>query len=204
LTSENFGETPGVCVVCYGVIQVKREERQAASRGYYEHLIERQELRGRGFPTEYIGTLGENPLLKHSFVMGKKYEKTYDYSEAIQEYEQCLAHPKATSEEKAEAHILIGNCYYWLSRYKEARVQYENAHKEAGKVQDTWERPKAMAVALGNIAVAYQQLGKPDEALKYYEEALEILQRIGNRPQAQRTLRVILSLEKETSPDRQK
>ena len=75
---------------------------------------------------DYIGALGENPLLKHSFNMGQKYEKELSFREAIREFKECLSHPNATDQDKVAASILIGNCYHSLSELNEEEKHYKN------------------------------------------------------------------------------
>jgi hypothetical protein len=92
----------------YNVISERHKEEEAQHRNnYYQKLLERQELFARGFTQEYINGLGEHPLLKHPFKEGQKYEKENRYDKAILEFNKCLNHPKATSANKAAAHILI-------------------------------------------------------------------------------------------------
>lgn len=157
----------------------KREEQEAEDKRYYQGLLERQELRGRDLPTPYINGLGENPLLKHSFDMGQRYEKESKFNEAIEEYKKCLSHPKAIEENKVAANVLIGDCYYVLSKLKEAENHYKEALDISKRVKDKGERLQGRAAALGNIGLIYIDLGKPDEALKYLKEALEIDRKIG-------------------------
>ena len=56
---------------------------------------------------------------------------------------------------------------------------------------------QGIANQLGNIGLIYRGLGKPDEALKYLKEALEIFKRIGSQPQIEMTLKNIEIIEEE-------
>jgi len=172
-----------VFITICGVYRVKKgwEERKQDTREkeYLSHLLERQELRAKGLPEPYIDGLGENPLLKEQFNAGRKYEKESKLKEAIEEFKKCLLHPKATETNRVAANILIGNCYYRLSKLKEAEARYQEALKIAKKVKDEGERLKGKSTALGNIGLIYAGLGKPEEALRHHNEALEIDRKIG-------------------------
>jgi len=157
----------------------ERKEQDEASR-YDRELLERQELRGQGFPTAYIDGLGENPLLKHHFNEGQRYEKEYKFEEAIEEFNKCLSHPGATEENRVAANILIGNCYYAQSRFKEAEEHYRGALDISKRVKDKSEALRGRAVALGNIGVVLHQKGHLEGALEYYRKALKIHEKIGN------------------------
>jgi len=168
-----------ICGVHRAVRERKEKQHKAKEEEYYRQLSERQELRGRGLPEPYIDGLGENPLLKGQFNAGRKYEKESKLKEAIEEFKKCLLHPKATETNRVAANILIGNCYYRLSKLKEAEDRYQEALKIAKKVKDEGERLKGKSTALGNIGLIYAGLGKPEEALRHHNEALEIDRKIG-------------------------
>lgn len=164
----------------YGVISEKHKEEEAQySSNYYQNLLERQELYRRGFPQEYINGLGENPLLKHPFKEGRKYVKENRFDKAISEFKKCLKHSKATSANKAAAHILVGNCYYNLSKLKEAEKHYKDALKSANDVEDKEERLRGRGAAFGNMGLIYKTKGDLDKALEYFQKALKIDQEIG-------------------------
>lgn len=164
----------------YGVIRERKgQEQKVRVEEYYHQLHERQELYSRGLPRDYVGGLGKNPLLKHSFNMGQKYEREFKFKEAIKELKECLSHPNATEENKVAANILVGNCYYMLCRLKEAEKHYKEALNISERVKDKAERLRGRSAALGNLGLIYSDLGRPDEALKYHREALEIDREIG-------------------------
>jgi len=166
-----------------GVILLARQEtgrrRESKTREYYRQSQERRELYSKGLPTRYVDGLGENPLLKHSFKEGEKYEKEYKFDQAIEAYKKCLLHPNATEANKVAANVLIGGCHHRLSELGEAEEHYKGALSISKKVKDKDERLLGRSAALGGIGLIYSDLGKPDEALKYLEEALEIDRRIG-------------------------
>ena len=54
-----------------------------------------------------------------------------------------------------------------------------------------------MATNLGNIGLIYITLGKSEEALKYYQEALEIFIDMNAQPRIEILLKLIKIIEKE-------
>lgn len=168
-----------ICGVYKAIKENREEEKEAKDKEYYRQLQERQDLYSRGLPTPYINGLGENPLFKHFFNRGQRYEKESKFKEAIEEFKKCLFHPNATEENKVAANILIGNCYYWLSKLKEAEKHCKEALNISKRVKDKGEKLQGKSAALGNIGLICQYLGKQDQALKYHKEALEIDKKIG-------------------------
>lgn len=66
----------------------------------------------------------------------------------------------------------LGNVYYEIGRFPEARHAYEQALEHTRRTLGD-EHP-TMAVRLGNLAVALDVLGELDEAARLYQRALEI------------------------------
>jgi tetratricopeptide (TPR) repeat protein len=157
----------------------KEKNKETKTKEYYFQSIERQELKSKGLPITYVNGLGENPLLKHSFKEGQSYEKESKYKEAIEVYKRCKYHPKATEKNRVAANLLIGNCYYSLSKLKEAEKYYKEVLSISKRVKDEDEMLQGRSSSLGNIGLIYWNLGKPNTALKYITEALVIHKRIG-------------------------
>jgi len=151
--------------------QEEREDKKA--KEYYRTKIEKVELLGRGLLAKYINGLGENPELQHHLNTAEEYEKEHKYNEAIEEYKKCLFYPRATPENKVAANILMGNCYYSISKLSEAENNYRQALIISKKVKDKNERLEGKGPALGNMGLIYSAKGELDEALKYNKEALE-------------------------------
>ena len=155
----------------------KKEE--SLKEQYKVYLLEREELRESGHPQDYINGLLDNPLTSHYLKEGKKYETKFKYNKAIEEYRKCLNIPTITTSNKVAVNILIGNCYFNLSELYEAEKHYIEARIISRKVNIENERLMGESVALGNIGLIYRNLGKPEEALKYLNNALEIDRKIG-------------------------
>jgi len=156
-----------------------KEKKDEKVEDYYHREIEEIALRQSGLPAKYIDGLGEHPKLQHFINTAEDYEREHKYNEAIEEYKKCLFHPKAKTSHKVAANILAGNCYYSISKLNEAMNLYKEALKLAKSIKDKVEKQKAKSIALGNIGIIYSDLGKPEEALKYHKEALEIDRKIG-------------------------
>lgn len=146
---------------------------------YDRGLRERTVLLLEGKPATYIDGLGESPLLKHFFNEGQRYQKEYKFKEAIEEYSKCLSHPEATEENRVAANILIGNCYYGQSKFKEAEKHYREALDISKGVKNEKEKLEGKAAALGNLGIVLQKRGELDGALENYEKALEAHKRTG-------------------------
>ena len=163
------------------VKEKKEKEQEVVSVKYYHQLQERDELFNRGLLQSYIDGLGETPLLKHSFRIGQEYEKETKSQQAIEAYKKCLNPPNDTEANKVSANLRIGNCYYVLSRLKDAEKHYGEAFNMSGKVRDKAERLLGSSAALANIGLIYRDLGKRDEALRYHQDALKIHREIGHK-----------------------
>jgi len=130
---------------------------------------------------EYIDGLGDHPELQHYLNSAEKLEDENKYNEAIEEYKKCLSHPRATNDNKVAANILMGNCYYNISKLTEAKNNYRQALIISKKVKDKNKRLIGKASCLGNIGLIYSAKGGSDEALKYHKDALKIHRKIGDK-----------------------
>lgn len=157
----------------------KAKEKKSKREDFYNRLYERQELFNRNLPRTLIDTLERNPLLVDSFQTGQRYEKEYKFKEAIESYRECLNNASVTEGDKLTLNILIGNCYYFLSKLKEAEKHFRESLNIFKRAENKIARLPAKSIALGNIGNIYHSLGKPDEALEYYQQALEINKKFG-------------------------
>jgi len=159
----------------YLIIKDKKAKEEKSKREeLYNRLYEKQELFNRNLPRTLIDTLERNPLLVDSFQTGQRYEKEYKFEEAIKAYEKSLHDLSIPEEDKIGFNILIGNCYFFLSKLKEAEKHFKESLNILKRAENKIARLPAKSVALGNIGNIYHNLGKPDEALEYYQQALEI------------------------------
>ncbi|MFO7557532.1 MAG: tetratricopeptide repeat protein [Desulfobacterales bacterium] len=179
-----------ICIleVVYLYLQTEEEKNQKSENAYYQNLQERQELRGLGLPRPYIDGLGQSPLLKHFYIAGRNHEKNNNYQDAVTEYKECSAHPKATPSNRVASNILLGNCYYVLSKLNHAEKHYKEALKLSKDVEDKQEMLRGKSAALGNIGVIYQTEGDLDEAMSYYKDSLSISREIGDRKEETKVL----------------
>ena len=164
----------------YMIIKDKKaKEKKSKREDLYNRLYERQELFNRNLPRTLIDTLERNPLLVDSFQTGQRYEKEYKFKEAIESYRECLNNASVTEGDRLALNILIGNCYYFLPELKEAEKHFKESLNIFKRAENKIARLPAKSVALGNIGNIYHNLGKPDEALEYYQQALEINKKLG-------------------------
>ena len=171
-----------IVIILYGILtllQMKEKRQESKATEYYRQLEEKNYLFGMGLPNSYVGGLGDNPLLKHSFKMGQKYRNEFKFKEAIEQYKECLFHPKSTPENKVAASNLIGICYFMLGKFSEAEKCYEQAILIAEEVKDEHEKLDGKAAAVGNKGIIYAIFGNTDKALESLEYASNIYEKIG-------------------------
>ena len=157
----------------------KAKEEKSKKKKLYNRLYERQELFNRNLPRTLIDTLERNPLLVDSFQTGQRYEKEYKFNEAIESYRECLNNASVTEGDRLALNILIGNCYFFLSKLKEAEKHFRESLNIFKRAENKMARLTAKSVALGNIGNIYHILGKQHEALEYYQQALETNRKLG-------------------------
>ena len=178
----------GLWIICaliiifdlYLIIKDKKAKEEKSKREKpYNRLYERQELFNRNLPRTLIDTLERNPLLVDSFQTGQRYEKEYKFEEAIKAYEKCLHDLSIPEEDKIVFNILIGNCYYFLSKLKEAEKHFRESLNIFKKAENKMAKLPAKSIALGSIGNIFHHLGKTHEALEYCQQALEINKKLG-------------------------
>jgi len=178
----------GLWIICaliiifdlYLIIKDKKNKEEKSKREeLYNRLYQRQELFDRNLPGTVTDVLERNPLLKKSFHSGQKYEKEYKFEEAIKAYEKCLHDSSIPEEDKIGFNILIGNCYYFLSKLNQAEKHFKESLNILKRAENKIAKLPAKSAALGNTGNIYHNLGKPDEALEYYQQALEINRKLG-------------------------
>ena len=178
----------GLWIICalilifdlYLIIKDKKNKEEKSKREeLYNRLYQRQELFDRNLPGTVTDALERNPLLKNPFLSGQKYEKEYKFEEAVKVYEKCLHDLSLPEEDKIGFNILIGNCYYFLSKLNQAEKHFKESLNILKRAKNEITKLPARSVALGNIGNIYHNLGKPDEALEYYQQALEINKKLG-------------------------
>jgi len=164
----------------YLIIKEKKNKEEKSKREeLYNRLYERQELFDRNLPGTVIDALERNPLLKKSLRSGQKYEKEYKFKKAIKAYEKYLHDLSIPEEDKIGFNVLIGNCYFFLSKLNEAEKYFKESLNTLKRAENKIAKLPAKSAALGNIGNIYHNLGKPDEALEYYQQALEINRKLG-------------------------
>ncbi len=178
----------GLWIICaliiifdlYLIIKDKKNKEEKSKREeLYNRLYQRQELYHRSLPGTVTDALERNPLIKKSFRSGQEYEKKYKFKEAIKVYEKCLNDLSVPEEDKIGFNILIGNCYYFLSKLNQAEKHFKESLNILKRAENKMAKLSTKSAALGNIGNIHHNLGKPDEALEYYQQALEINRKLG-------------------------
>lgn len=178
----------GLWIICaliiifdlYLIIKDKKNKEEKSKREkLYNRLYERQELFNRNLPRTLIDILERNPLLVDSFQTGQRYEKEYKFEEAIKAYEKCLHDLSIPEEDKIGFNILIGNCYFFLSKMKEAEKYFIESLNILKRAENKMAKLPAKSAVLGNIGNIFHNLGKSHEALEYYQQALETNRKLG-------------------------
>jgi len=182
----------GLWIICalilvfdlYLIIKDKKNKEEKSKREeLYNRLYERQELFDRNLPGTVTDVLERNPLLEKSFRSGQKYEKEYKFEEAIKVYEKCLHDLSIPEEDKIGFNILIGNCYFFLSKLNQAEKHFKESLNILKRAENKMAKLPSKSTALGSIGNIYHNLGKPDEALEYYQQALEINRKLSGYEQ---------------------
>lgn len=164
----------------YLIIKDKKNKEEKSKReALYNRLYQRQELFDRNLPGTLSEVLERHPLLKESFLSGQKHEKAYEFEEAIKIYQNCLHDLSIPEEDKIGFNILIGNCYYFLSKLNQAEKHFKESLNVLKRAENKISKLPAKSTAFANLGNIYHNLGKPDEALAYYQQALEINRKLG-------------------------
>ncbi|MEM8830222.1 MAG: CHAT domain-containing protein [Cyanobacteria bacterium P01_G01_bin.19] len=89
-----------------------------------------------------------------------------------------------TAQPETNALVRQGVELYQNGRVKAAIASWQTALDK----YDSEERSNAKAIIVENLARAYQQLGKNDRALDYWQQAIALYQQLGNKKQLERSL----------------
>ncbi len=99
------------------------------------------------------------------------------YPAAVEEFENMLRVCTPSPTERMSILLNLGNAYYSLSRYDDALRNYRAILDLMQKVSEK-SALEGESAALGNIGLIFRAKGELDTALKYLEDALEILDRL--------------------------
>ena len=188
LDNISIGIKQGLWIVCAAIAifdiglilkDKKIKEEKLKREEFYNRLCERQELFDRNLPKSLTDNLERNTLLEKSFRDGQKYEGRYKFEEAIQAYKDCLNNSSTTEIGKIALHILIGNSYYFLSNFKEAEANFRESLRFSKKAEQRIENEPGKSIALDCLGSIFHSNGKPNEALEYFQQALEINTKLG-------------------------
>ncbi|MDX2217100.1 MAG: tetratricopeptide repeat protein [Oculatellaceae cyanobacterium bins.114] len=95
--------------------------------------------------------------------------------------EMLICHRRLISHLQAQDEVTcqkgLGNAYFFLSNYPQAKLHYQQSldlAKEVGDKQGQWK-------ALNNLGNIFQSLGEYTEAISFLQETLALAQEIGDR-----------------------
>ena len=105
------------------------------------------------------------------YANGYELQKSRKYRDAVIEFERALiAFPNY-----GDAHYLLGHCYHTLNDYNRSIKSFENA-LSLGYLPQKSE--KALAIVYPKAAALNYQRGKYSEAIRQYEQALQLESRV--------------------------
>jgi len=116
--------------------------------------------------------------------------------EVLKFYQEALEINKKIGYEEGIANV-INNIGLTYSKLREINLAL-NYYQEALKINRKIGYKEGIATNLGNIGLVYITLGQSNkEALKYYQEALEVFVHIKAQPRIEILLKIIKIIEEE-------
>lgn len=157
----------------------KNREEKIKREQFYHRLYERSELWDRDLPETILELLKKDPLLAHCLREGQNYEKEYNFTKALEVYKKKLEDSLLSEEGKFVLYLLMGNSYLYLAEYNQAEYYFKASLRSFKKVGNKIAYLPGQSLSLRNLGMVYHNLGKPDEALQYYKQALKINRKLG-------------------------
>ncbi|XP_068710292.1 tetratricopeptide repeat protein 28-like isoform X2 [Montipora foliosa] len=113
------------------------------------------------------------------FNLGRYYQGTADFNQAITNYTEALAIFKEVGFKAGEgkAYGNLGNTYHSLGNFKQA-IEYH--HQDLSIAKEVGDRA-GEEIAYGNLGNAYQSLGNLKQAIEYYHQRLCIAKEVEDR-----------------------
>ena len=113
------------------------------------------------------------------FNLGRYYQGTADFNQAITNYREALAIFKEVGFRAGEgaAYGNLGNAYQSLGNFKQA-IEYHHQHLSLAK--EVGDRA-GEGGAYGNLGNAYDSLGNFKQAIEYHHQHLSIAKEVGDR-----------------------
>jgi len=164
----------------YLIIKDRKDKGERIKREtMYNRLFEKLELFERQLPEILLDSTKRNPSINKMFADARRQEGHYNFKQAIETYKQCLKQSKNSKTDMATLNIFIGQCYFFLSQSKTAEKYFREAMEQGKDIEDERLKTLVAAYLLGKIGNIYHHLGKPDDALSYYQRALEFNRKLG-------------------------
>src|SRR6266700_4242122 len=109
---------------------------------------------------------------------GQAYETLGEFEQARHDYEQALGAGREAHDDVAEWQSLLDLGALWAERdYQQTGVYFRRAIERARAIAD----PKLLAHSLNRLGNWYLNVGQPNEALRYHQEALATFQTLSDR-----------------------
>ena len=124
-------------------------------------------------PQFSISDFDRSGTLKQFFKNDHEYEKEGKYLDLINQYKKYLLTSDLKIEDKVDINIIIGNCYYFLSDFSEAKKIYTIAKRISRHIKDNDNRLRRQAVIYDCIGLIYQNQAQFKKAIRFHEEAAE-------------------------------
>ena len=124
-------------------------------------------------PQFSISDFDRSGTLKQFFKNDHKFEKEGKYLDLINQYKKYLLTSDLKIEDKVDINIIIGNCYYFLNDFSEAKKIYTIAKRISRHIKDTNTRLRRQAAIYDCIGLIYQNQAQFKKAIRFHEEAAE-------------------------------
>lgn len=151
---------------------------------FNEFLLEKQELRSKGFTEEYIEYLRISPIASHHAIKGSKLYSKGQFKEAIYNFQEVLKNPIIKQGEYQDVLIttnwIIANCYVSLGDLKEALNYYQKLLSLSEAISERSKSIYAKATSLVAVGFIKSKLSDKDkeEAITILDEAYDLLESI--------------------------
>jgi tetratricopeptide (TPR) repeat protein len=163
------------------IINEKNKEEKIAQKNIelerenftLNYEIQRNRLIGRGLTDSQIENLGESPLLEQAYNEGQEYERTGNFKEAIESYEEIIKYRPSSDVNKLSAYVLVGNCYFELYELDKAMQNFQKSLDLVEKLKDEKYKSNGKMITFHSIGCVYKELALWKDAQKYLEYSLK-------------------------------
>ena len=128
------------------------------------------------------GNFSKDTIAKIENNLGLACNRLGAYDLSLQHYHSALKHYEKINDidNVLMTKIKIGQLYNVINQFKTALKYFDEVLYSLNTQKINVDSNKQYAFALNNKGIAYQNLGKMDSALVFYQTALDIKRKIGN------------------------